>query len=136
MLRRTALDAAQESALRFLDAVSHVRRPAGYDTDGRPRTVPTELYTVTRGERTRVHNPDGTPAVEERPDVTGWWAPGDIERMGKAYAAALNALRLEEGSPTGILEQRGDQGAAGQLGEAGVEELVRWAAENLPGPGA
>lgn len=138
-VQRRVLDATAAVAERTVDAAENMLRPAGYDDDGRPRTAKVEAYTVNRrtGERTRVVDPTGAPVVEERPDLIGYHSPEDVDRLTRALGSVVNALRLEEGKPTGITrDDTAGASAVDKLGEAGVEELVEWAARNLPRDGS
>lgn len=135
-LRRLTLDATRQVGRRLADAAEHMERPAGYDSEGRPRTRKVEAYVTDRyGKRTRVLDDEGRPVVVDKPDVVGFHAPETVERLARAYGAAVNALRLEEGKPTGITRDDTGGSAAEKLGDAGVDELVAWAAANLPPTG-
>lgn len=130
LLKRQTLDAARSAATRLLESLDGLRRPAGFDDQGKPRTVPVELFTTEKGKRVRVLEQDGTPAVRDEIDVVGWYGADTVERLAKVAASTLNSLRLEEGKATGIEERRGPNPVEA-LGEAGVDELLEWAARNL-----
>lgn len=134
LLRRQTLDAAARSTTRLLESLDNLRRPRGFDDDGKPTTVPVELFTTEKGIRRRVVEADGTPAVREEIDVVGWYPADTVERLAKVAASTLNSLRLEEGKATGIEERRGPDPVEA-LGEAGVDELLEWAHRNLPRDG-
>jgi hypothetical protein len=137
LVRRLILDAAQLAGERLVEGLEYMLRPRAFDQEGTPATKPTELYRVSRaGVRTRFENADGTPATEERPDLVGYYTVDQLEALAKVAATALNSLRLEEGRPTGILENKngGISRTEEILGKLGVAELIAFAAETLMDP--
>ena len=119
ILRRKVLDAAQLATTRLVESLEGLER-AQVDDDGRV-------------VRTAVERPDrnGVPRQIEVPDMRGWASADTVERLARSASLTLNSLRLEEGKPTGIERHEGTGGTAATLGEAGVSELIAWAAGNL-----
>jgi hypothetical protein len=124
ILRRQTLDAAAKSYTRLIEGLDGLQR-IECDKDGRPVKIAEEY-----------EDREGRTKVRMVPDVRGAFPASHVERLAKIAASTLNSLRLEEGKPTGIHETQGGNGAADVLGQAGVEELVAWAAENLPPGGS
>lgn len=123
ILRRQTLDAASLAYTRLIEGLEGLQRVA-VDQDGRPEVVAQEYEDREGRRRNRMV-----------PDVRGAYPSSTVERLAKVAASTLLSLRLEEGKPSGILENRQDGGAAEVLGSAGVDELLAWAGENLPRKG-
>jgi hypothetical protein len=120
ILRRQTLDAASLSYTRLIEGLEGLQR-IQVDSDGRPVTVAEEYEDREGRTRTRMVA-----------DLRGAYPASVVERLAKVAASTLLSLRLEEGKPSGILENRQDTGAAEVLGAAGVDELLQWASSNLP----
>jgi hypothetical protein len=133
LLKRQTLDAAGKAYTRLIDGLEHLRRPRGFDADGKPETDTIETYRIKEGKRERVLEADGTPATHEEVAIVGAYDAGTLERLAKIAASTLISLRLEEDKPTGITRDDGRETAADVLGAAGVDELLSWAKGNLPG---
>lgn len=136
LVRRQALDNAYKAGERLGEALTHLKRPKGYDEDGKPITEPVEKFHIVKGKRAPLFDIDGERVIDERPEIVGHWSVAEVESLAKSASVALNALRLEEGKPTGILEQQGDgTRPADVLGEAGVDDLIEFAQRHLPREG-
>lgn len=135
LVKRQTLDAAQLAADRLVEGLRHMRRPKGFDEDGVALTKPVEVYRTVRGKKVRERDEQGNPVTEDVLDLVGHYRISDLEGLAKVATATLNAIRLEEGKPTGILEQQGATQGAQLLGELGIAELLKVAGEILPGEG-
>lgn len=125
LVRAQALKATRLAAARLIEGLEGLQ-VVELDGDRRPVTRPIEY----EDERT------GKTKTREVPDVRGAYSAATLERLAKVYTTTLQALRLEEGKPTGIHENRdGGDSALDVLGETGFEELIAFARDNLP-PGA
>lgn len=133
VVRRQTLTAAQLAGERLVEGLTHMNRPRSFDENGMPSTRTEEVYRTVKGKRVRETDADGTPTTREVPDNVGWYTVDKLEALAKVAAATLNAVRLEEGKPTGILRNQGDTGRdpAEVLGAAGIRELAAFAVENL-----
>lgn len=118
VLRRLTLTNAVKVSTRLEEHLDALKR-VPVDEGGRVETIPVEHRTK-----------DGIPYVVETADVRGWASVEDVERLAKAAAQTLNSVRLEEGKPTGIEEQRGGA-AADRLGDVGVADLIEYARRTL-----
>lgn len=127
MLRRQVLDAGVRAHEILLEGIRDRKRVV-LDSDQRATTTPVEVFDEY-GERMR--NPEtGDVVTREVTDVRGYVTTADLERLAKVAASTLNSLRLEEGKPTGITQDNSGSAAAGLLGEAGVEELLKYAEQH------
>lgn len=126
-LRRLTLSNALKGAERLGEAIRDLRR-VELDDEGKPKTTPVEVFDK---EGMPVYDKAGDRVIREELIVRGYVSARDVETLSKAAAQQLASVRLEEGKPTGILEQQGAGQTRDLLGEAGVRELIEFAAREL-----